>query len=87
MDVIRLYNMQDCDGTGYSDTLGRLVTNAYNSLPRWEPNGWSLEENTQCITGRKRFFNPDGTARTVSSDDPCPCGSGKPYESCCGSVA
>ena len=86
IDLIRLYQMQHCDGTGYSDTLGRLVTNAYNALPRWELNGWSLEENTQRITGRKRFFNPNGTAMELSDDDPCPCGSAKPYGSCCGRV-
>lgn len=87
MDLIRLYQMQHCDGTSYSDTLGRLVTNAYNALPRWELNGWSLEENTQRITGRKRFFRPDGTPMELSDDDPCPCGSTKPYGTCCGRVA
>ena len=84
MDIIRLYDMEDCDGTGYSDTLGRLVTNAYNALPRWELNGWSLEENTERITGRRRFFNEDGTMRNVGESEPCPCGSGKTYGECCG---
>ena len=84
MDIIRLYGMEDCDGTGYSDTLGRLVTNAYNALPRWELNGWSLEENTERITGRRRFFNEDGTMRNVGEREPCPCGSGKTYGECCG---
>lgn len=86
MDIIRLYGMEDCDGTGYSDNLGRLVTNAYNALPRWELNGWSLDESTERLTGRRRFFNPDGTVRTLADGDPCPCGSGKPYSTCCGNL-
>ena len=86
MDIIRLYRMEHCEGTNYSDTLGRLVTNAYNALPRWELNGWSLEENTERITGRRRFFNEDGTVKAVSDDDPCPCGSGKSYGMCCGNT-
>lgn len=84
MDIIRLYGMENCDGTGYSDTLGRLVTNAYNALPRWELNGWSLEENTERITGRRRFFNEDGTMRSIGDTELCPCGSGKTYGICCG---
>lgn len=84
MDVIRLYHMEGCEGTDYSDTLGRLVTNAYNALPRWDLNGWSLEENTERITGKRRFFNADGTAMTLADSDPCPCGSGKAYGACCG---
>ena len=87
MDIIRLYGMENCDGTGYSDTLGRLVTNAYNALPRWELNGWSLEENTERITGRRRFFNEDGTMRSIGDSEPCPCGSGKTYGTCCGHLA
>lgn len=84
MDLIRLYQMEHCDGTEYSDTLGRLVTNAYNELPRWELNGWSLEQCTERLTGKRRFYNPDGTVRAIDDDDPCPCGSGKRYASCCG---
>lgn len=84
MDIIRLYHMENCDGTGYSDTLGRLVTNAYNALPRWELNGWSLEQCTERLTGQRHFYHPDGTMCIIGDDDPCPCGSGKPYGSCCG---
>lgn len=84
MDLIRLYHLQNCDGTGFSDTLGRLVTNAYNALPRWDLNGWSLEQCTERITGQRRFYNPDGTPRVIEASDPCPCGSGKPYIACCG---
>ena len=29
-------------------------------------------------------FNEDGTVKLVNDDDPCPCGSGKPYGRCCG---
>lgn len=84
MDIIRLYHMENCDGTGFSDTLGRLVTNAYNALPRWELNGWSLERRTERVTGKRRFFNEDGTVSIIGDNDPCPCGSGKTYARCCG---
>ena len=84
MDLIRLYRMEHCEGTEFSDTLGRLVTNAYNALPRWDLNGWSLEQNTERLTGRRRFFAADGTVRHIADDDPCPCGSGKAYGRCCG---
>lgn len=84
MDIICLYHMEGCEGGTYSDTLGRLVTNAYNALPRWDLNGWSLEQNTERFTGRRRFFNADGTERLVSAGEPCPCGSGKAYGRCCG---
>lgn len=86
MDLIRLYHMEGCEGTDFSDSLGRLVTNAYNALPRWELNGWSLEQNTERLTGRRRFFAPDGTVRALAKDDPCPCGSGKAYGRCCGNL-
>ncbi len=87
MDLIRLYAMLGCEGTPFPDTLGRLVTNAYNALPRWQHNGWSLEELTEHLSGRKRFFAPDGRELPVSADEACPCGSGKTYECCCGNVA
>ena len=86
MDIIRLYGMEACEGTSFSDTLGRLVTNAYNALPRWGLNGWSLEENTERITGRKRFYHEDGSLIRIGDSEPCPCGSGKPYGSCCGDL-
>lgn len=87
MDLIRLYAMLGCEGTPFPDTLGRLVTNAYNALPRWQHNGWSLEELTERLSGRRRFFAPDGKELAISAGEPCPCGSGKPYEHCCGNVA
>ncbi len=86
MDLIRLYHMQECEGTDFSDTLGQLVTNAFNALPRWTLNGWSLEENTERITGRRRFYDQDGKPLVLEDSDPCPCGSGKPYGSCCGNL-
>lgn len=86
MDIIRLYDMQHCEGTDFSDTLGRLVTNAYNALPRWDLNGWSLEQNTERLTGRRRFFNEDGTLKALRDSDLCPCGSGRTYGHCCGNL-
>ncbi len=87
MDLIRLYGMLGCEGTRFPDTLGRLLTNASNALPRWQHNGWSLEELTEHLTGRRRFFGPDGREIAVAAGEPCPCGSGKTYELCCGNVA
>ncbi len=87
LDIIRLYRMRTCEGTDVSDTLGRLVTNAFNALPQWPLAGYSLEENTERITGRRRFFHADGTPLCPSDADPCPCGSGMPYGSCCGNLS
>lgn len=87
LDIIRLYGMLACEGTDVSDTLGRLVTNAFNALPQWPLGGYSLEENTERMTGRRRFYHMDGTPLLPADDDPCPCGSNKPYGSCCGNLA
>ena len=61
LDLVRLYGMLGCEGTRFPDTLGRLITNAYNALPRWQSNGFSLEELTERLTGRHRSFAADGT--------------------------
>ena len=52
LDVVRLFGMHHCEGEGYPHTLGRLVTDVFNMLPRWDLNGWSLAENTARVTGR-----------------------------------
>ena len=36
------------------------------------------------MTGRKMFYNPDGSIMRIGADEPCPCGSGKKYRECCG---
>ena len=69
LDIIRVYGMQHCEGTEFSDTMGRLVTNAFNTLPRPVLSGHSLEERTRLITGRKRLYNPDGTVVEVPDDE------------------
>lgn len=86
IDLIRLYGMLGCEGTDFPDTLGQLVTNAFNALPRWQLNGWSLEENTERITGKRRFYGKDGKPLAIANDEPCPCGSGKAYGKCCGNL-
>lgn len=53
LDIIRLFGMQRCEGPQYPHALGRLITDAFNMLPRWELNGWSLAENTERLTGRR----------------------------------
>ena len=42
------------------------------------------EELYEQLTGRKMFYNDDGTVMKLGADDPCPCGSGKKYRDCCG---
>ena len=53
-------------------------------MPSWENNGWSPQELYEQVTGRKMFYNEDGTIMKIGADDPCPCGSGKKYRDCCG---
>ena len=67
LDIIRLLGMRDCEGNAFPHTLGRLVTNAYNALPNWGMRGWSLEENTERLTGRHRSYHPDGTLVEVGA--------------------
>ena len=66
------------------ERLTLLITNVFNSMPSWENNGWSPKELYERVTGRKMFYNEDGTVMKVGADDLCPCGSGKKYRSCCG---
>ncbi|MBO7701473.1 MAG: SEC-C domain-containing protein, partial [Eggerthellaceae bacterium] len=66
------------------DRLTLLVTNVFNAMPSWENNGWSPQELYEQVTGRKMFFNEDGTVKKVGPGEPCPCGSGKQYRDCCG---
>ena len=64
--------------------LARLVTNVFNAMPSWENNGWSPQELYEQLTGRRMFYNDDGTVKNVGADDLCPCGSGKRFRECCG---
>lgn len=61
-----------------------LLSNLFNSLPRWDANGWTPNELMGKTLGRKAFFNEDGSVRKVGRNEPCPCGSGKKYKKCCG---
>ena len=64
--------------------LAQMLTNVYNAVPSWENNGWSPQELYEQMTGRKMFYNADGSIMRVGADEPCPCGSGKKYRDCCG---
>ena len=64
--------------------LPTLITNVYNAMPSWENNGWSPQELYERVTGRRMFYNEDGSVMKVGADDLCPCGSGKKYRECCG---
>ena len=70
--------------TGEGERLPLLITNVFNAMPSWENNGWSPQELYEQVTGRKMFYNDDGTVMKLGADDPCPCGSGKKYRDCCG---
>lgn len=61
-----------------------LLSNLFNSLPRWDANGWAPNQLMEKASGGKAFFNEDGSIRKVGRNDPCPCGSGKKYKKCCG---
>lgn len=67
-----------------AERLPLLITNVFNAMPSWENNGWSPQELYEQVTGRKIFFNDDGTIMKIGADDACPCGSGKKYRECCG---
>ena len=79
--------VMDCGLEGCTEDeqrLTALITNVYNAMPSWENNGWSPQELYEQVTGRKMFYNEDGSVMKVGADDPCPCGSGKKYRECCG---
>lgn len=61
-----------------------LVMRFINDIPLWQNAGWSSTQLLENETGRKLFFNDDGTPMKVGRNDPCPCGSGKKYKKCCG---
>ena len=71
-------------------TLLTLWQNMCNGLPIWPNNGWAPNEirnhvqDGQKTSGRRVFYNPDGSVMKVGRNDPCPCGSGKKYKRCCG---
>ena len=66
LDIIRLFGMRHCEGNSFPHRLGRLVTDAYNALPRWHLNGWSLAENTERLSGRKPVLQADISAPWTS---------------------
>ena len=61
-----------------------LLMNMVNALPNWANNGWAPNELAERETGKKQFYNEDGSRMKVGRNDPCPCGSGKKYKRCCG---
>lgn len=65
----------------------RLFSDSSNSLPHWDNVGRSPYEVMREQGGPKIFRNESGGIKKVGRNDPCPCGSGKKYKKCCGSVA
>ena len=86
--IAEVYRLADDLGVAYccaDDTrLPLLLTNMFNAVPSWENNGWSAQELYEQLTGRRMFYNDDGSLKRVGADDPCPCGSGKRFRECCG---
>lgn len=74
--------LQGCSAD--EELLPRLITNVFNAMPSWENNGWSPQELYEQLTGRRMFYNEDGTIKKVGADEACPCGSGLKYRECCG---
>ena len=67
-----------------SPALRSVLAAMNDELPQWENNGWSNRELRELQSGKKAFYNEDGTEQKVGRNDPCPCGSGKKYKKCCG---
>lgn len=61
-----------------------LLMNMANAMPTWANNGWAPNELHEAATGRKVFYNEDGSVKKVGRNEPCPCGSGKKYKRCFG---
>ena len=61
-----------------------LFMNLANAYPNWPNSGWSADELAERATGKKIFYNEDGSPMKDGRNDPCPCGSGKKYKKCCG---
>lgn len=76
-----------CTDDARCDIMARLITNAINAVPNWKNLGWSRSEATEQYTGRRMFYNSDGTIMDLRTNDPCPCGSGRAYGQCCGHIA
>ncbi|HAM15418.1 MAG TPA: hypothetical protein DCP91_06085 [Eggerthellaceae bacterium] len=81
-DYLLGLGLDNCFSQG--STFWLLVNNVFNAMPSWENNGWSPQELYEQVTGRKVFYNDDGTVMRVGADEACPCGSGKKYRDCCG---
>jgi len=67
-----------------SPALRTVLAAMNDELPQWENNGWSNRELRELQSGKKAFYNEDGTEQKIGRNDPCPCGSGKKYKKCCG---
>lgn len=72
------------EGDSNRSKLPQLIEMLYNNVPSWENNGWSPRELTERLTGRTIFYDEDGGEMRIGPNDPCPCGSGKPYRRCHG---
>ena len=68
----------------FFNELLALAMRYVNDVPQWYDHGYSPGELHELETGRKLFFNEDGTVMKVGRNDPCPCGSGKKYKHCHG---
>lgn len=74
---------KSCTDAERPKILARYV---YRSLPCWDYNGYSRDEFTERLTGKKVFYHPNGDAIRVNAGDDCPCGSGFEYGFCHGAL-
>ncbi len=88
-DAIRDY-LEILEDNGYAPDEAHLrklidmLMNMSNAMPTWTNNGWAPNELHEAHTGKKTFYNEDGSVMKIGRNDPCPCGSGKKYKKCCG---
>lgn len=75
-----------CNCTEDTGLVLRLAENAYGALPSWEYNGWSPQEVMEQLMGKRIFYNVRGEMLHPSPNEPCPCGSGRPYGECHGAL-
>ena len=82
------FKILDDHGLGLDEAHMRkvvdLLMNMSNAIPTWLNNGWAANELHEAYTGKKTFYNEDGSVKKVGRNEPCPCGSGKKYKKCCG---
>jgi hypothetical protein len=71
----------------------KTESEAFGLLSLAKENGWHIlttvsddftEDLNEWELLRRGFYPPEDFAKTVKSNSPCICGSGRPFRKCCG---